>query len=193
MPNKTTPTDTATIAVSACPRCGTIGKSGKLSCCGRGGSWFKNCGGAGNTKLYHTWHEGIQACKERLQSKTVTGQQTDVAQQKVIHTSQGDGMSNYKAVMAATKTFTLMPVKTSAPTSHTESTVAPAYTPGNVPIATSTRMLITNTSINTSINTLSITSSTYTPASTPIATQGCITLLKMTVLINILFYIPSLF
>merc|ERR1719201_3088543 len=45
---------------SVCPTCGTIGKSGKSSCCGRGGSWFRNCGSVENAKLVHTWYEGIQ-------------------------------------------------------------------------------------------------------------------------------------
>ena len=49
--------------IPPCPQCGAIGKSGKYSCCGRGGSWFGNCGGVGHIKLGHTWYEGIQACK----------------------------------------------------------------------------------------------------------------------------------
>ena len=66
----------ATTTISpVCPKCGTIHKSGKISCCGRGGSWFKNCGTAGNTQLEHTWQEGIRACKARTQSKTAMGQQ----------------------------------------------------------------------------------------------------------------------
>ena len=52
-----------------------------MSCCGRGGSWFGTCGGAGNIKVDHTWYEGIRACKARAQSKTVMGQQLNVAQQ----------------------------------------------------------------------------------------------------------------
>ena len=48
-----------------CPTCGTIAKSGRLSCCGRGGSWFGNCGSAGNTNSGHTWSEGIRVCKSR--------------------------------------------------------------------------------------------------------------------------------
>ena len=31
---------TTTIISSVCPKCGIIAKSGKISCCGRGGSWF---------------------------------------------------------------------------------------------------------------------------------------------------------
>ena len=57
---------TTTIA-SSCLTCDTIKKSGKLSCCARGGSWFGNCG-ASNTKVQHTWYEGTQACAAR-QSK----------------------------------------------------------------------------------------------------------------------------
>ena len=52
-----------TTVISACTKCGTIKKSGKRSCCARGGAWFKNCGDAGDTKFDHTWVQGIQACK----------------------------------------------------------------------------------------------------------------------------------
>ena len=48
---------------SRCTKCVTTKKSGKLSCCARGGSWFKKCGDAGDTQFDHTWAEGIQACK----------------------------------------------------------------------------------------------------------------------------------
>ena len=59
---RATPTS---IAVSAaCPKCGTSKKSGKRSCCARGGAWFKNCGDdAGDSDFDHTWSEGMQACK----------------------------------------------------------------------------------------------------------------------------------
>ena len=46
-----------------CAKCGTAKKSGKLTCCARGGAWFKNCGNAGDIQFDHTWAEGIQACK----------------------------------------------------------------------------------------------------------------------------------
>ena len=46
-----------------CSTCATIKKSGVLSCCARGGTWFKNCGDESNTQFAHTWSEGIQACK----------------------------------------------------------------------------------------------------------------------------------
>ena len=48
-----------------CLKCGIAKKSGKRSCCARGGAWFKNCGDADDTKFDHTWIEGIEACKSR--------------------------------------------------------------------------------------------------------------------------------
>ena len=50
----------------ACPKCGTTKTSGRLSCCARGGAWFKNCGDVGDAKFSHSWIEGIQACKSKL-------------------------------------------------------------------------------------------------------------------------------
>ena len=53
----------AATSSTVCPNCGTAKKSGKRSCCARGGAWFKKCGDAGDTKFEHTWAEGVQACK----------------------------------------------------------------------------------------------------------------------------------
>ena len=181
-----TPTDTATaIGVSLCHRCGIITKSGEMSCCGRGGSWFKNCGGAGNTKLHHTWYEGIQACKARSQSKTVIGQELNVAQQKDIDSSQGDGTSNYKVVIATTRTSVFTSVNTPSETAPIDtSTSTPWNTPDNIQITPSDHTLTTNTPTNTFM-----TSSAHTSASTSITKRGCVNLLKITVHINILFII----
>ena len=49
--------------IRACTMCGTIEKSGKRSCCVRGGDWFRKCGNPGDPKFKHTWSEGIQACE----------------------------------------------------------------------------------------------------------------------------------
>ena len=66
--------DTTTAGVSAaastggliaCPKCGTT-KAGKLTCCVRGGSWFKKCGNPGDPKFEHTWAEGTESCKSKL-------------------------------------------------------------------------------------------------------------------------------
>merc|ERR1712187_830275 len=37
---------TTTTLSSVCLNCATIKKSGKVSCCARGGAWFGTCGGA---------------------------------------------------------------------------------------------------------------------------------------------------
>ena len=55
-----------------CSKCGTTKKSGKHSCCARGGSWFKNCGDDGDAYFDHTWAEGIQACKGFRSANSVT-------------------------------------------------------------------------------------------------------------------------
>ena len=68
-----------TLISSACPKCGIVQKSGKRSCCSRGGAWFGACGTANNVEFAHTWHEGIQACNAR-QSQTVVAQQLDISQ-----------------------------------------------------------------------------------------------------------------
>ena len=66
MPPEVRATTRVVLATSKrCPKCGTIKKSGKHSCCARGGAWFKSCGDVGSTKFDHTWVEGIQTCKNR--------------------------------------------------------------------------------------------------------------------------------
>ena len=81
-----------------CPKCGAIAKSGETSCCSRGGSWFKTCGGFGNARYHHTWYEGIQACKARPQSRTIVGSQANAAQPADV---RGDGTVYSKGVIAA--------------------------------------------------------------------------------------------
>ena len=93
---------TTTIS-SVCRKCGVIAKSGKISCCGRGGSWFRNCRNAGNGKLRYTWYEGIRACKTRAQLKTANGQQPNTVQQ-LTSPNNGFGTVNSKAVIRDTKT-----------------------------------------------------------------------------------------
>ena len=61
---------------SVCLKCGAIAKSGKVSCCGRGGSWFGNCGSALHAKLDHSWYEGIRSCKALRRSKSVVGRRS---------------------------------------------------------------------------------------------------------------------
>ena len=101
---------TTTIISPVCTKCGSIKKSGKVSCCARGGSWFRNCGGSGNAKLQHTWYEGIQACK--TQSKTAIDQQRSIAPQKGT-TVSSNGVGNrtvLKTASTAPQTSTTMSV-----------------------------------------------------------------------------------
>ena len=162
------PTDmTTAITVFVCPRCGTIGKSGKMSCCGRGGSWFNNCGGAGNIKLHHMWSEGIQACTARTQSKTVIGQRLGVAQQRGIYPSKGVGMTKYKAVIALTKTPTFTQGNTSTPSPDT-------------------LLIVKSTSLADNV-------STRTSASTSMTTRGYVNLLRMNAHANPLLIIVGTF
>ena len=98
-----------------CPKCGITKKSGKISCCGRGGSWFGNCGSAGGKKLLHTWNEGLESCNARVQSKAVVlGQQYKGAEQGRNGASSSDGNDNARAVTTAFKplasTSSAMPV-----------------------------------------------------------------------------------
>ena len=52
-----------------CSKCAT-NRTGKLSCCVRGGSWFKTCGNP-DSNSEHTWDEGILACEGK--SKSTSG------------------------------------------------------------------------------------------------------------------------
>jgi len=112
---------------SVCAKCGTMEKSGKSNCCGRGGSWFRNCGSAGNAKLRHTWSEGIQACTARAQSKTVIGQQLNTVHHKNMDSCNRAGLANSKAVIKAVKTFTFAsPTSRRQLQSHRQSPRRPA-------------------------------------------------------------------
>ena len=60
------PTSTPLVAKRVsplCPKCSTF-RSGKRSCCARGGAWFRNCGRKkrSGSASAHTWAEGMQAC-----------------------------------------------------------------------------------------------------------------------------------
>ena len=119
---------TATPTISICSKCGTIKKSGKLSCCGRGGSWLGNCGSAGNANLGHTWYEGIQACKDRQFQATV-GQQLHVFQPKsdIFSDDTSIGMDS-KVVTVATQMFASTVAKMSTPMSVATPITLPADT-----------------------------------------------------------------
>ena len=52
-------------AINSCPNCGMFEKSGRVSCCAPGGAWYKNCGGASDINVGHSWIEGVEACKRK--------------------------------------------------------------------------------------------------------------------------------
>ena len=86
-----TPAATKRPSDPICSKCGIIKRSGKASCCGHGGSWFENCGSAGNKHVDHTWQEGIRVCKDQ-QPQVVAGQQ--------LHGSQPKGGASSDAISA---------------------------------------------------------------------------------------------
>ena len=137
-----------------------------MSCCGRGGSWFKSCGGIGDTKLRHTWYEGIQACKARSQSKTVIGNQLNGAHQEDTDSSEGTNMDHYKGVIAATRTFALTSVNTSP--SMSEWIVTPSNMPVRVSMTTTAPALMLMTNMSDTL----MTYPTHTSASKATVTQG---------------------
>ena len=180
---------------SVCLKCGIIAKSGKISCCGGGGSWFRNCGSTGNTNLDHTWHEGIQACKgHQSQSKIAIGQQLNAGQHNVFDSSNSDGKAEFKVVITYTNTSVTHSIVTPIRTPHSASTsyndvttnskaIPPVLVVTSV-MTTSSRAPMDHTSTSMLINT-----STGTPTSTSIAPQGRETLLIITVHVVILLMI----
>ena len=90
---------------SVCSKCGTVAKSGKHSCCGRGGSWFRNCGIGVNTNFDHTWFEGLRVCKIRAQFKRTIDWDSNAARQR--NSSNNIGTGNSKAVVSTANLFAL--------------------------------------------------------------------------------------
>ena len=69
----TTSANTRTLVITSrneatCPKCGAFKKSGRLSCCAPGGTWYAKCGG--NRNADYSWSEGAQACKHRKSRAT---------------------------------------------------------------------------------------------------------------------------
>ena len=112
-----TPAATKITISSACPKCGAMKKSGKLSCCARGGSWFGNCGSTGNAKAGHTWYEGMQACdKGQFQA---ADQQRHAFQRKDNLSSYDAGVRmQSKTVLVAAHMFASLQTNTSTPVSE---------------------------------------------------------------------------
>ena len=179
-----------------------------MSCCGQGGSWFGNCGGTGGIKLGHTWHEGLQACKIRAQSKTVVKQHLNDAQQESNGFFDGDNNPKSKTVSSAVKPLTFssaqmlnaLAIRTPATTFRaygtsttnskpiTPATIAITSTPANVSLAA----LVTSTanvSITPSLH-ISKRHSSYSVLMTALVhrldiSTGCKPVLDVTVYISL--------
>ena len=166
---------------SACPKCVTIKKSGKSSCCGRGGSWFRSCGSAGNAKLHHTWYEGIRACKTGSQLKTATGQQSSADQQLSSH--HGFSKANSNAVIRDAKTFafpsannstdTIISTPARTSTSNTSTTTTMLMTAAAYPSTlTTTTTTTTTTTAITSMTTITRTAQVESTITVNWSSQG---------------------
>jgi len=92
-------TAATTTVASACLTCGLIKKTGKLSCCARGGSWFGDCAATANADVQHTWYEGVQACKGRQRNKVVRKQRNDVQENNNNSSSGAGNVTNSKTVI----------------------------------------------------------------------------------------------
>ena len=141
---------------AACSECGIIHQSGKISCCGLGGSWFGNCASAPNTQFSHTWHEGVQACEAR-HFQTVVGQQLDAAQPKRnIFPVQVQKSILYSAGRKTPKTFivatTTTNILTLAPDISTPKFKRPRMNHINTSHINSTIITLVNPTITTLMN-----------------------------------------
>ena len=76
-----------------------------MSCCGRGGSWFGNCGSDGSTNLDHTWSEGLQVCR----SRTAISQHLNDAQRE-RNDSSNDTDSKVASMFVKARTFASAPM-----------------------------------------------------------------------------------
>ena len=160
-----------------CLTCGAIKKTGKLSCCARGGSWFGKCGGAGNTNREHTWSEGLQACEAR-QAKAVMGLQQTAVEHKNYNSSDDAVMGiNSKTGSVATHIISSKPVNapmsvaTTIPVRMNTQTATSTITPTRMqmgPIAHVVNRVSTDLDSKASADIVSL----HTSTSTPLAVQG---------------------
>ena len=109
---------TAQVALQApavgCSTCGVFKKSGRVSCCAHGGSWFGKCGNVDDPRSDHTWMDGIRVCdvfahdssRESVlnaafaQSHTVT-HSVNTAERRHVTGSQNTTSSSTQAVTAS--------------------------------------------------------------------------------------------
>ena len=197
------PAFTTTPIGLVCPECGTIKKSGKLSCCGRGGSWYGNCGSAGNMNLGHTWQEGIRVCKDRhvqavvlhtLQSKqNASSDDANVALASITVDAFAFIPATTLTSLPLTTPMAVIankPITTSAQTSVSYDTGRPMpqavtetiHTPVSMSTSTTTIPPANLTMIKwvrSALTDISMTTSSQTSASTSVTAQECEKLLHV--------------
>ena len=163
---------TTTSASSVCLKCGTVMKSGKSSCCGRGGSWFGRCTSARDANLTHTWYDGVRVCTAQ-RSQQVIQQRLQASLRRSDVSSDDDNMgTNSETVIAdarmsistldnnpkrlsgsvVTTVFSRTPIMISARTSlvhNTGATNAKAITTTNTNTIIATISASTSASANT--------------------------------------------
>ena len=140
---------TTTAIGSTCTKCSTTPKSGRMSCCGPGGSWFGSCGASGNSKFKHTWYEGIRAC-ETGQPMIAMGPQQSAVQQKHNDSANDTVMAmNSKSVVVAANIVTFTLVTTSTKIPGTMAGVVSARNLINTLTSTPTRMTVASSMLST--------------------------------------------
>ena len=169
---------TTTAVTSICPKCGITKKSGIMSCCGRGGSWFGNCGGIRDTNIGHTWYEGLQACKAQAQSKAVIGQElSDVSQERNASPSGVDTANSKSVAMAAKSAASASSRMAGAPPTVVSANISTAYATSKI----TSQQTITGT---TAMIFSPVNMSTLTPIATtvgnPITTAGHMSTIRHT-------------
>ena len=176
------------MTVSVCTRCGTIAKSGKPSCCGRGGSWFKSC--RSGEKHTYTWHGGIQTCKSQAQSKRAHDRQSNAAQR--LKSSSGVETENVRAATTA-KVFSFISGNTSIPIPLRMQSIAPhesaatsegtfvAYDATN---ANSERILTPDASLVDERTTISLIAATHTSSLATMDTNAISPTIAITTMIT---------
>ena len=186
---------TTTTAMSfQCPKCGITKKSGIISCCGRGGSWFGKCGSNGGIKLGHTWHEGLQACKARPWSETGIRQQLRGARQERNGFSHGNNSANSNTAITAVNAhiFASAPMPDAPPTSgHTLVNSSTVRTTAKINSTANTVAMVTIISVSErsprSYNSSQVL--TTTPEHDPLSSQGCEHLLDISMYTNLLLFV----
>ena len=152
-----------------CPECGIIDKSGKRSCCGRGGSWFGNCGSFRNASRTYTWYDGIRVCKAR-QFQAELGLQRRSSQPRSDASSDDESMGvDFNVVIAAARVFASSPGNTSTPMPVPRPVPLPAKTSIHSPA----RMSVADNAI------AAVTGITHTSLVTSNTAQECETPLRI--------------